>query len=85
MKREPYEVFTCECGEVCEMIPHERTAVLAPITLFSYDNGNIEFVGDEARTYRVVPKDERERTPKPRHLNHFTNCPARGKFGPRRA
>lgn len=93
MGRQIYERFVCACGEACLMIPHEKSGKLAPITTATYDDGNIEKdLQLDARgnhlagraVYRIVPKAERESNPKPRHLNHFSNCPNRDQFGGRK-
>lgn len=86
MGRKVYEQFTCNCGIVCQMIPHETSGKLAPLTLNTNVGGNIEVLDDGAGwvRYRIVPKAEREADPlRPRHLNHFSNCPNREQFGGR--
>lgn len=75
--RQAYERFTCDCGVVCQMIPSQSTSKLAPITVYCYDGGNIEWVEDMFMnlSYRVVPKEEIAANPDlPRHLNHWSNC-----------
>lgn len=87
MGRKAYERFVCDCGEGCVMVPHVQSGKLAPITIATYPDGNIEVdllsVNGGHGTYRVVPERERLANPKPRLLNHFTNCPLREQFGGR--
>jgi hypothetical protein len=86
MGRQVYEQFTCTCGTVCTMLPHEKSGKLAPITKDTYEGGNIELTDDMfgKRTYRIVSKPEREAKPRHRRLNHFSNCPDRESFGGRK-
>jgi len=69
------------------MVPHCRTGKLAPITATAYPDGNIALVLESINgghgAYRIVPLAERERDPKPRLLNHFSNCADRQQFGGR--
>lgn len=82
MPRKAYETFTCNCGERCQMIPHEQAGGLAPITLAAYDNGNVDLVQDEEANvlWRIVPEAEREARPRPRRRNHYDTCPDAGRF-----
>jgi hypothetical protein len=73
VSRKANERFVCSCGEQCVMVAHEKTGKLAPITVNAYDNGNIVLPG--GGVYRIVPKAEREADPRPRLLNHWSNCP----------
>jgi hypothetical protein len=87
MGRKPYESFTCSCGERCIMVPHETSGKLAPITTTAYAGGTIAIAlrsvnGGHGR-YRIVPKAEREADPRPRPMNHFSNCPDRAHCGGR--
>lgn len=88
MGRNAYETFTCECGERCRMVPHERTRSLAPITVATYDTGNIVLIqatdNGPNGTYRILPENDRAANAGLLHLNHFTNCPRRDQFGRRR-
>lgn len=76
--RRQNERFVCSCGEVCVMIAHEKSGKLAPITVNAYPNGNVVLPG--GGVYRIVSKQEREADPRPRLLNHYSNCPDANSF-----
>jgi hypothetical protein len=85
--KQPYERFRCACGEFCVMVPHEGSGKPAPITVAPYDGGNVDLVLRSVNagqtTYRIVGTAERVADPRPRFVNHFSNCPLREDFGGR--
>jgi len=63
------------CGEPLYWLAHERTGKPAPIEVKqNSERGNIA-VDLTARTYRIVPKEERAQQSEWLHLNHFVECP----------
>ena len=69
------EVSECgSCGAPVLWLKHERTGRAAPINTGFSENGNI-LIHRTARTYRIVPSDERVIYRGWLHTSHFVTCP----------
>lgn len=71
-------VSICPCGKRFVQRRNNNTGKSAPITEYTVEGGNIEILADGS--YRIVPYLERTADPRPRHVNHFVDCPLAASF-----
>jgi hypothetical protein len=67
----------CECGVELVFREHYETGKRAPIEAVPVRNGNIRLL--PGGRYAVLTKAELETAEPPLYINHYANCPTRGR------
>jgi hypothetical protein len=74
-----YPVTTCRaCNARIVFRPHHTTGKVNPITDYLVEGGNIEI--NEDGSYRILGAAALRDDPAPRHISHFSDCPASKSF-----